>query len=504
MKRDDLPLALEVGRNVGPYVIVGVLGMGGMGAVYRARDTRLGRLVALKVVRPDRADGSGVDPEARLLAEAQSVAALRHPHVVEVYDAGVADGQTYVAMEYVEGKTLRAHIGDAGVPLAQRRTWLLEVASALAAAHRVGIVHRDVKPENVLVGNDGRARVLDFGIAKRISFDTAAPTADAPIVHQTLEGRVVGTAAYMAPEQLAGGEVDPKWDQFAWGVMAYELLAGKHPRQAVAMPGPTAHLTQTPPLPNELEPGLAWADVAAVTLAMSMDPSRRFASMEALLDGMNGASTPAPRVDLPSPAEAEAPPSRATWPLILLGLVTVAGGVGLGWTVHGAGGVPSARAIAPSAVASAPVTPSAVEVRAPTAVPVASVDAAAPPVASRAAVAPSRPEDYGTDCSCVGLRGEGLLCRLGSDFALRSCYCTSTETLRTSASGPENKMFVGPHLAGGQPCKGYDHTGTEQTGEYEGCTPACKTWGFVGLHRTPCRGLRSGDGVERDGLLFCY
>ena len=343
--------SLERGQSFGRYVIEAPLGVGGMGAVYRARDTQLGRVVALKVVRAGRKDSSGVDPQARLLSEARAVASLRHPNVVAVFDAGVVDGQTFVAMELVEGQPLRAFVGDGSVSLEERRRWLVEVADALAAAHRAGIVHRDVKPENVLIARDGTARVLDFGIAKRVTFDTTAPTSDG-VAPQTVEGRVVGTISYMAPEQLGGAEVSPAWDQFAWGVMAYELMTGKHPRQTVAMPGPTAHLSQTPALANELEPRLTFDDVAVITLAMSSDPQRRFPSMTDLATAWREGRpiiADAPRV-VPTAAPA---PRVPRWTFALAALALLAAELAIGSLSRGDSAPPVAN---PSAVTLAPST----------------------------------------------------------------------------------------------------------------------------------------------------
>ena len=140
---------IEPGRRIGHYVVESLVGMGGMGEVYRARDTRLGRRVALKVVR-EREDKTGIAPAERLVAEARAAAALRHPNVVEVYDVGTEDGQTYVAMEYIDGKPLRDYVGDPSVPFATRKDWVLQIGEALAAAHRVGLVPRDIDRKSVV------------------------------------------------------------------------------------------------------------------------------------------------------------------------------------------------------------------------------------------------------------------------------------------------------------------------------------------------------------------
>ena len=492
--------ALEPGRTFGRYVIEAQIGLGGMGAVYRARDTELGRVVALKVVRPGRKDSSGVDPQERLLAEARAVAALRHPNVVAVFDAGVIEGQAFVAMEFVEGKSLRAFVGDERASLDDRRRWLGEVADALAAAHRAGIVHRDVKPENVIVASDGRARVLDFGIAKRVTFDTSAATADS-VAPQTLEGRVVGTISYMAPEQLAGAEVSPKWDQFAWGVMAYELLTGKHPRQTVAMPGPTAHLSQTPALPNEIEPRLGFHDVAAIMLAMASDPERRFPSMGDLARAWRDRTSLAPpEATAPTRAASAPPRRRPLMPWLTAGVVLVAG-LAIGFLTHRRGvavtpprSLASGSASTALAVVSAPATSSIDPIAASNTATASSTIASSTPTAKAAGPAPPGP------CLCVD--GYTNLCAFGTDFRARECECAapSGPTLYHDAG---SDRWYGETLNVGQPCRGTDSNGLEQDGTLRACYPTCRTR-VQGTHRMPCRGIEPFTGREATGLALCY
>ena len=249
-------MSLETGMTFDRYRIEGLLGEGGMGKVYRAYDGRLERFVALKIV------GGGADgdseasdaPERRLLREARAAAAIDHPNAVAIFDVGEVSGKTYIAMELIEGRPLSAYVGDASVALGTRLRWLAEIARALDAAHQRGLVHRDVKPTNVMVRRDGRVKVLDFGIARRLRGDPSAhmlattpardggdlalartiplpPEAVAATLLATLtkEGAIVGTPLYMAPEQMRGEAVDARADQFSWGVLAYELLAGCHP-----------------------------------------------------------------------------------------------------------------------------------------------------------------------------------------------------------------------------------------------------------------------------------
>lgn len=213
---------LEPGTEVGPYRVETLLGRGGMGVVYRATDTRLERRIALKVIpKGDSDDREGY--EGRFLREARAVAALNHPNVVAIFDVGQTHDLLYFAMEYVDGQNLRTKIGVPEVPLEARLGWLADIARALHAAHCAGVVHRDVKPENVMIRHDGLVKVLDFGIARR------TVTLEPGTEHVTGDDHVTGTPLYMAPEQLRGEPVDARTDQFAWGILAYELLSGTRP-----------------------------------------------------------------------------------------------------------------------------------------------------------------------------------------------------------------------------------------------------------------------------------
>jgi serine/threonine-protein kinase len=518
--------ALAPGARVGPYVVEAPLGMGGMGAVYCARDARLGRLVALKVVRHGRVDRPGVDPADRLLAEARAAGALRHPHVVQIWDAGIAeDGERYVAMELVDGKSLRAYAGDPTVAMQTRVRWLAEVASALGAAHAAGLVHRDVKPENVMIDRELRARVLDFGIAKRVAFDTAAPTAEEPLHLQTAEGRVIGTAAYMAPEQLAGGAPDPKWDQFAWGVMAYELLTGVHPRQAVPMPGATAHFTQTPRLPSELAPGLPFEVSVAVLRAMAPEAALRFPSMAEIEASLLGARSPAmqgaPIESAPLRRDAAVAPApmargepRAWSPRAraVLALALSLGVAGLGAAALAMALVvrrtspPSVPEGAVPQVASTTLAPPPAQAdstgAASTTAPASAAsdrggaqDAAPRPLASVAASPP-----FLTRCQCLG--SNGRLCPLNADRSLRSCWCAEGGGQLERAPNSRDFDFRGRGLVEGQPCEGFFNS-ERRTGTYAVCQTDCDFGGFSGPHRGPCRGLGPSF-VEESGRLSCY
>lgn len=218
-------------RALGPYQIERQLGQGGMGVVYLAYDTRLGRPVALKLL-PTHLTGE-VERVRRFEREAHSVSALNHPNIVTVYDFGQEDGRHYIATEYVAGQTLRAALGDPDFKLTQALDVAMQVASALAAAHQAGIIHRDIKPENVMLRPDGYVKVLDFGLAKltesRSSGDEDETVASIGSGFKTRTGMVLGTVSYMSPEQAGGQKVDARTDLFSLGVVLYEMVTGHRP-----------------------------------------------------------------------------------------------------------------------------------------------------------------------------------------------------------------------------------------------------------------------------------
>jgi serine/threonine protein kinase len=242
---------LAAGQTFGRYVVEDLLGEGGMGQVYRARDTVLHRRVALKILVDRQSDvATWQEAKARMLREARAAAALQHPNAVSIYDVGTEGDTPYIAMELVPGQSLRTYVGDASLAWERRLRWLVDVAAVLAAAHDEGLVHRDVKPENVVVRPDGRVKVLDFGIARRAAVSpTAATSGGDTTTTLTGAGIVVGTPRYMSPEQMAGRTVDGRSDQFAWGVTAYEVLSGSNawPEKTDALATAAAILTETPP-----------------------------------------------------------------------------------------------------------------------------------------------------------------------------------------------------------------------------------------------------------------
>ncbi|MFN8060403.1 MAG: protein kinase [Vicinamibacterales bacterium] len=222
-------MTLTPGTRLGVYEVTAVLGTGGMGEVYRARDTRLGRDVALKVLLP--AVANDPDRLARFTREAQTLAALNHPHIAQIYGVEESDGVRALVMELVEGQTLADRLARGPVPLDEALPIARQIADALEAAHEQGIIHRDLKPANIVVRADGTVKVLDFGLAKALdpAGTSAVHPADSPTVTSpalTHAGIILGTAAYMAPEQARGQLVDRRADLWAFGVVLIEMLTG--------------------------------------------------------------------------------------------------------------------------------------------------------------------------------------------------------------------------------------------------------------------------------------
>jgi len=279
--------ALVPGSHVGVYEILDRLGAGGMGAVYRARDTRLGRTVALKVLR------SGEDKEMlrRLDTEARAASALNHPNIVHIYDVGVSskeEGAHYVAMEYVEGETLRRRLAGGPLPIADVLDLGAQLTDGLAKAHRAGILHRDLKPENLVVTPDGLLKILDFGLAKVVRAPLAEVDKGETLTRQgTQAGVLLGTLEYMSPEQASGRPVDHRTDQFAAGLVIQEMATGRAvfrrdtPAQVLA-----AVIERDPEPLRRLRPDAPEALEAVVARCLQKDPERRFARTDDLASAL--------------------------------------------------------------------------------------------------------------------------------------------------------------------------------------------------------------------------
>jgi serine/threonine protein kinase len=217
-------MILQSGSRLGRYEVDGLIASGGMGDVYRARDTRLHRTVALKVL----ATSVLSDPErlARFTQEARTTALINHPNIVAVYDVGSEDGLPFVVSELLRGETLRARLKGGAMPVPVAVSHAAEIAQGLIAAHHLGVVHRDLKPENVFVTEDGHLKILDFGLAKCRNETLGLPDDGSK---STQPGTILGTVGYMSPEQVRGGTIDERADIFSLGVMLYEMIAGQTP-----------------------------------------------------------------------------------------------------------------------------------------------------------------------------------------------------------------------------------------------------------------------------------
>lgn len=344
------------GTRLGHYEILAAIGAGGMGEVYRARDTRLQRPAAIKVITADDGDADRV---RRLEHEALSASALNHPNILTVYEFGVHDGLQYIATELVEGDTLREKIRAGRTAVIPALDIALQIGAALDAAHAAGIVHRDVKPENVMVRPDGYVKVLDFGIAKLIPSSAAAADSNTLTV-QTVPGMLLGTVGYMAPEQIRGLPVDHRADVWSFGVVLHELLSGRSP-----FAGPTtsdviaAVLERNPPslaasgvnVPPELE------RIISKTLAKNRDD--RYQSVKDLLVDLRQVQKETQNYERRT-QNAESPKERSPFFGRPRSLVLAAGGllvaVWIGWSWMQPS-IPHESSAPPGATSTPPVLP---------------------------------------------------------------------------------------------------------------------------------------------------
>jgi TolB-like protein/Tfp pilus assembly protein PilF len=286
-------MTLSTGTRLGPYEILAPLGAGGMGEVYRARDEKLDRDVAIKVLPQSVA----ADPDtlARFEREAKAVAALSHPNILSIFDFGAQEGLSYAVMELLEGETLRGKLEAGPIPQKQAVDYALQVAKGLSAAHEKGIVHRDLKPENLFVSRDGHVKILDFGLAKRVEAvapgkETSAPTNSG----HTEPGTVMGTAGYMSPEQVKGLPVDHRSDIFSFGTILYELLSGKRAfKRETNAETMAAILRDEPPELSESGRNISPALDRIVKHCLEKDRNNRFQSARDIAFNLVEQSSPA-------------------------------------------------------------------------------------------------------------------------------------------------------------------------------------------------------------------
>src|SRR6266540_609606 len=273
-------MALNPGTRLGPYEVISLLGAGGMGEVWRARDTRLGREVALKILPSELSQ----DPERlrRFEREARAASALNHPNIVVIHDVGRSDSISYIAMERVHGRSLRDLMVPGPLPVRKILPLATQIANGLAGAHAAGIVHRDLKPENVMVSEDGLVKILDFGLAKLAMPPaeglTAAPTVaiEAP---RTEAGIILGTVGYMSPEQAAGREVDYRSDHFSFGSILYEMATGRQAFQGESTPQTLTAIIEKEPEPiASIRPDIPEPLLWAIERCLAKAPAERYES----------------------------------------------------------------------------------------------------------------------------------------------------------------------------------------------------------------------------------
>ncbi|MBL8609243.1 MAG: protein kinase [Myxococcales bacterium] len=483
---------LPFGGRIGRYTLVGRIGKGGMGVVYKARDETLHRDVALKMVPI----GEDLEPMthservARFLREARAVAALRHPGIVELHDVGEHEGIPYAVLELVAGATLR-DMTDAGArpPLAQKLRYLLEIANILDFAHARGFLHRDIKPENVMITPRGEVKLLDFGLTKRRQ--DLPPSGS----FKTAEGHVVGTPGFMSPEQRVGAEVDARADQYGWGCLAWELLTGRSIDPVALRPPKIEPSADVPPEVS-----------AIVDRTLALEPSGRFPTMGDVARALKPfVGAPAPTAPTSSTQKVVVPPPApaANASALGIGAAMVLGAAALGGVFLFAfrGRAP----VEPAPVASQ--APSAV-----TAPPSAEAGAsAAPPSSSVAPVAPAP----SASCVCKDEAGQPLcpeasrvpsFCRCETKKKLLLC----PQAWAGAACASESKAGSGFYFradAPGAACMGYRRG---LPGKTPGVLVACSSCAaspavVAGVHGAPCAGLADtpDGGALGKGTLDC-
>ena len=314
-----MPVALTPGTRLGHYEIIAAIGAGGMGAVYRARDPRLDREVAIKVLSPDVALDAGAP--GRFEREAMSVAKLSHPNILAIFEFAQDGGTAFVVTELLDGETLRARLDRGALPSRRAIAYALQIARGIAAAHARGIVHRDLKPENVMITLDDQVKILDFGIAKAVETTDSDMTRGA-----TNPGTVLGTVGYMAPEQVRALAVDHRADMFAFGAVLYEMLSGERAfKGETAADTMTAILTKDPPDLDAARLSISPSLDRIVRRCLEKTPDLRFQSANDLafaLETLSTASTSSSAVvDVAAPARH----ARMAWlPWTVAGIALVA------------------------------------------------------------------------------------------------------------------------------------------------------------------------------------
>jgi serine/threonine protein kinase/Tol biopolymer transport system component len=321
-------MGVKTGTRLGPYEILSAIGAGGMGEVYRARDTRLDRIVAIKVLPTHLADRSEL--RERFEREARTIASLNHPHICTLHDIGQQNGIDYLVMEYLEGETLGQRLQKGALPLEQVLQYAIEISDALDKAHRKGVTHRDLKPGNIMLTKSG-TKLLDFGLAKlkQEAAPANAPLSDLPTANEplTAQGSLVGTIQYMAPEQLEGKEVDARTDIFAFGAVVYEMATGKRAFEGTSQASLIASILEKEPPPmSSLQPMTPPALDRSVKKCLRKDRDDRWQSARDITDELKwtGVSGSHAGVSEPTSATRDISPPGGRGPLLTLGAFLLA------------------------------------------------------------------------------------------------------------------------------------------------------------------------------------
>jgi serine/threonine protein kinase/dienelactone hydrolase len=288
---------VDPGARLGVYRVEERIGAGGMGEVYRAVDSRLEREVALKVLAPEME--SNAEWRQRFTREAQAASRLNHSNIVTIYDIGESSGMHFIAMEYIRGRTLAEAIPPGGMPAGSAARYAAQIGAALVKAHAAGVVHRDIKPANIMIGEDGALKVLDFGLAKLRPAEARAAD-DASLTAGTQAGMILGSAAYMSPEQASGRPVDARCDIFSWGTVLYEMLTGRRAFREDSRFATMAAILHKEP--EALPPSVPGPLIAVVARCLRKDPAERFQTMAEAADALA-------TVARENPAQFAAPPS---------------------------------------------------------------------------------------------------------------------------------------------------------------------------------------------------
>jgi eukaryotic-like serine/threonine-protein kinase len=327
-------MGLPPSAKLGPYEIVAPLGAGGMGEVYRARDTHLQRDVAIKILPTEMC--SDAERRSRFEREARAAGQITHPNILSIFDVGAQDGIPYLVTELLDGETLRHRLNSGAVPLRKMIDFSAQIARGLGAAHEKGIVHRDIKPENIFLCRDGSAKILDLGLARFT--EERDPTLSTTVTHQTSSGAVLGTAAYLSPEQARGQVADARSDLFSLGTVIYEMLAGQRPFQGNSFADLVSAILKEDPAPFALDAKVPIALDRIVRRCLEKNPEERFQSARDLafqLDSLNSGSELRSGI-VSSSGVGMARTLRPHWGrwAVLAGLVLVAATLAALWASH--------------------------------------------------------------------------------------------------------------------------------------------------------------------------